>query len=139
MYKRFKKWANPGLLFRLFSDFSNKQYKFYSKSMWKMSIQYTAPGLEHTTSRTRVVTHRPGLLPYKCTNVSIQNCVSLFILLGLWRPGRTGWLPKFTFYQPVFRVSFFSYYSFACNNLVLCGTIIIYTLRTKMVSENGLF
>ena len=29
----FKKWANPGLIFRLFLVFSSKQYKFFNKSM----------------------------------------------------------------------------------------------------------
>ena len=38
----------PRPIFRLFSVFSNKQYNFYNKLMWKnvMSIQYTAPGFE---------------------------------------------------------------------------------------------
>ena len=51
------KWANPGLLLFLFLVFSNKQYNFYSKSMWKMSIQYMVPGFEPMTSRAWVVTH----------------------------------------------------------------------------------
>ena len=37
----FKKMGQPWPLFRLSSDFSKNQYKFYNKSMWKMSIQYT--------------------------------------------------------------------------------------------------
>ena len=52
--------------FCLFSVFSNKQYNFYNKSMWKnvqmkknvqMSIQYMAPGYEPTTFRTWVSSH----------------------------------------------------------------------------------
>ena len=46
----FKKWANPGLFsIYLFSVFPNKHYNFYNKSMWKMSILYTAPGFKPTT------------------------------------------------------------------------------------------
>ena len=44
----FLKWAILGLCFVYFWPFSNKQYKFYSKLMWKMSIQYPAPGFELT-------------------------------------------------------------------------------------------
>ena len=57
---RILKMRRPRPLFRLFSVFSNKQYKFYNKSMLKnvqVSIQYTAPGFEPTTSRTWVFTH----------------------------------------------------------------------------------
>ena len=36
-------------LFVLFLVFSNKQYNFYNKSMWKMSIQYPVLGFERTT------------------------------------------------------------------------------------------
>ena len=66
-----KKLGQPRPLFRLFSVFSNKQYKFYNKSMWKnvMSIQYPAPGFEPTTFGTWVssppITTRPGLPPSK--------------------------------------------------------------------------
>ena len=35
--------------FHLFSVFSNKQYKFYVKVMWNMSIQYPALGFELMT------------------------------------------------------------------------------------------
>ena len=52
--------GQPQPLFRLFLVFSNKQYNFYNKSMWKnvqMSIQYLAPGFEPTTFRTWIVTH----------------------------------------------------------------------------------
>ena len=38
--KHLLKMGYPQFLFHLFSVFSNKQYKFYIKSMWKMSIQY---------------------------------------------------------------------------------------------------
>ena len=33
--KVYKNWANPSLFFCLFSVFSNKQYNFYNKYMWK--------------------------------------------------------------------------------------------------------
>ena len=45
----FKKMCQPRPLFRLFSVFSNKQYTFYNKLMWKMSIQYLVLGFEFTT------------------------------------------------------------------------------------------
>ena len=52
-----KKWANPACF--LFTVFSNKQYNFYNKSMWKMSIQYTNPQpFEHESSS---ITTSPGL------------------------------------------------------------------------------
>ena len=38
----FKKWANPGLFYRLFSVFLNKH--FYNKYMWIISIHDTVPG-----------------------------------------------------------------------------------------------
>ena len=65
----YKKSANLGLFFIYFWSFSNKQYHFYNKSMWKMSIQYTAPGfeprpLEHELS---LITTRPGLPSYDCS------------------------------------------------------------------------
>ena len=45
--------------FLFISVFSNKQYNFYNKSMWKnvKSIQYMALGFEPMTSRTWVVSH----------------------------------------------------------------------------------
>ena len=49
--------GQPWPLFHLFLVFSSKQYNFYNKSMWKMSIQYMVPGFKPTTSRTQVVTH----------------------------------------------------------------------------------
>ena len=53
----FKKiWPTPAS-FCLFPVFSNKQYIFYNKSMWKMSIQYTVPGFNPTTLHKWVVTH----------------------------------------------------------------------------------
>ena len=61
--KLFFKWASPGLLC-LFLVFSNNQYNFYNKSMWKMSWpssirrQYSNPRpLEHESSP---ITTRPG-------------------------------------------------------------------------------
>ena len=47
-------------LFCFISVFSNKQYNFYNKSMWKnvqTSIQYMAPGFKPTTFQKWVVTH----------------------------------------------------------------------------------
>ena len=59
--------GQPRPLFGLFLVFTNKQYNFYNKSMWKnvMSIQSMAPGFEPTTSQTQVTptTTRPGLPP----------------------------------------------------------------------------
>ena len=52
--------GQPQPLFCLFSVFSNKQYNFYNKSMWKnvqMSIQYTGPVFKPTTFWTWVITH----------------------------------------------------------------------------------
>ena len=46
----FQKWANPGLFFIYFR-------LFYSKYMWKMSIQYTVPGFELMTFGTWVSSH----------------------------------------------------------------------------------
>ena len=52
------KWANPSLVYCLFSVFSNKHpYKFYNKLMWKMCIQYTVPGFKPTTFGTWVSSH----------------------------------------------------------------------------------
>ena len=44
-------------LFRLFSFFLNKQYNFYDKHMWKISILCPLLGFEPKTSRTRVFSH----------------------------------------------------------------------------------
>ena len=52
--------GQPQPLFCFFLIFSNKQYNFYNKSMWKnvqVSNQYMAPGFEPTTLETWVVTH----------------------------------------------------------------------------------
>ena len=48
-------------LFHLFSIFTNKQYIFYSKLMWKMSIQYSNPQPDYESSP---ITTRPGLPPH---------------------------------------------------------------------------
>ena len=53
----FFKLDQPRPLFCLFLVFSNKQYNFYNKSMWKMSIQYPALGFEPTTFGTWVYSH----------------------------------------------------------------------------------
>ena len=60
--------GQPRPLFRLFLVFSNKQYIFYNKSMWKnvMSIQYLVLGFKPTTFGTWVsppITTRPGFRP----------------------------------------------------------------------------
>ena len=51
----FFKMGQPRPLFRFFLSFQTNN--FYNKSMWKMSIQYTAQGFKPTTFRTWVVTH----------------------------------------------------------------------------------
>ena len=64
----FKKIGQPWASFRLFLVFSNNQYNFYNKSMWKMSspssiwCRDSNPRLlEHESSP---ITTRPGLPPY---------------------------------------------------------------------------
>ena len=54
----FKK-CHPRPLFHLFLVFSNKQYIFNNKTIWKlvMSIQYMVPGFEPTTSQTWDISH----------------------------------------------------------------------------------
>ena len=48
-----KKWADPGLFYRLFLVISNKHhYNFYNKYMRKMSIQNTVTGFEPMTFGT---------------------------------------------------------------------------------------
>ena len=49
----FKNGATPASFSFIFV-FSNKHYNSYNKLMWKMSIQYPAPGLELTTSWLQV-------------------------------------------------------------------------------------
>ena len=55
----FLKMGQHWPLFHLFSVFSNKQYNFYNKSMWKnvMSIQYPVLGFELMTFGTWVSSH----------------------------------------------------------------------------------
>ena len=81
--------GQPKPLFHLFSIFSSIQYNFYSKSMWKnvMSIHYTVPGFEPTTSKTWVVSHnkldqgsRPVLLVCCQRPKDPRNYLSFFIL-----------------------------------------------------------
>ena len=76
----FKKMGQPWPLFRLFFIFSNKQYNFYNKSIWKMSIQYTAQGFEPTTFRHELspITTRTGL-----PSSNIFSCLEES-LLGFW-------------------------------------------------------
>ena len=54
LYSFFKKWVIPDT-FCLFSVFSNKQYNFYNKSMWK---------IVHPVSGTGIQTH--DLLITRC-------------------------------------------------------------------------
>ena len=54
-YCFFKNGLTPAF-FVYFRSFAKKQYHFYIKSMWKMSIQYMAPAFEPTTFQTWVVT-----------------------------------------------------------------------------------
>ena len=49
-------WANPAF-YSFISIFSNTNYNFYNKKVWKMSIQYTVPGFELTTVGTQVSSH----------------------------------------------------------------------------------
>ena len=44
------KWANPGLFFIYFWSFQTNNTNFTTNKSEKMSIQYTAPGFEPTTS-----------------------------------------------------------------------------------------
>ena len=50
----FFKWAIPDLFLFILGLF-NKQYNFYDKLMWKMSIQCPVLGFEPTSSWTWVV------------------------------------------------------------------------------------
>ena len=50
----FFKWAIPAF-YCLFSSFQTNN--FYNKYMWKISIQYSVVGFEHSTFRTRVSSH----------------------------------------------------------------------------------
>ena len=47
----------PQILFHFFSVFFKQTINFYSKLMWKMSLQCPGLGVEHTTSWTRVSSH----------------------------------------------------------------------------------
>ena len=67
--KWFFNMGRPRPLFRLFSVFSNKQNKYYNKSMWKMSF---SSSVRHQDSNPRPFKHelspittRPGLPPGK--------------------------------------------------------------------------
>ena len=62
-----KKWAKPGLFFVYFQSFSNKQYNFYNKSMWKMSCPSSIRRLDSNPwpleCESPPITTRPGLPP----------------------------------------------------------------------------
>ena len=67
--------GQPWLLFYLFLVLSNKQYNFFNKSMWKMSIRYTSLMFEPITSWTWVISHNnltraPALLK-TCLNLNL--------------------------------------------------------------------
>ena len=49
LFQFFKKIGHPRPPFSFTLVFSNKHYSFNNKYMWKMSIQYTVLGFEHTT------------------------------------------------------------------------------------------
>ena len=53
----FKKWANPGFFYCLFSVFSNKHHYNFYKNMWKMSFKYTVPEFEPMTFETWYPSH----------------------------------------------------------------------------------
>ena len=53
----FKKWANPGLFFCLFSVFLNKQYNFYNKSMPKNVHLVYGDGIR--THNLQNISHHP--------------------------------------------------------------------------------
>ena len=56
--KWFFNMGRPRSLFRLFSVFSKKQYKFYNKSMWKMSF---SSSVRHQDSNPRPFKHGTSL------------------------------------------------------------------------------
>ena len=75
----FKKWANPGLFLVYFRSFSNKQYNFYNKQMWKMlspsSIQHRDSNPWHLEHESSPITTRQGL-PSKCVPTLCEEQVA---------------------------------------------------------------
>ena len=53
---------SPASFLFIYVFFTNEQYHFYNKSMWKMSIQYTILGFEPTTSHNHLVDQGCGIL-----------------------------------------------------------------------------
>ena len=86
-------------LFRLLSVFSNKQYNIYNKSMWKMSIQYTALRFKPTTNQTWVVTHNHWT---RAPAWSKHKYVNLFIPIG----NLFIFVPSFDLFDPSFWQTF---------------------------------
>ena len=84
---KLKKWANPGLFYRLVSVFSSKHhYNFYKKICVKMSIQYMVPGFEPTTfgDESPPITTRPGLPPYKLYHCKLICFSWLLVVWIAW-------------------------------------------------------
>ena len=82
--------VQPRPPFRLFSVFSNQQYNFYSKSMWKMSHQYSAQGFKPMTFWTWVVTHNhwtraPAQITFFFRLEFFHSFMLPNIERGLWR------------------------------------------------------
>ena len=75
IFNLFFSMGHPRPLFVYFRSFSNKQYKFYNKSMGKniMSIQYPAPEFEPTTLKheSPPITTGPGLPPKHIQSLSL--------------------------------------------------------------------
>ena len=82
-----KKMGQPRPLFRSFSVFSNKQYNFYNKSMWKnvMSIQYPAPGFELTTFGMWVSSHNHQTRAPALFQLSLANVLRAYLGHSIWK------------------------------------------------------
>ena len=88
--------GQPRPLFRLFSVFSNKQYNFYNKSMWKMSkfpssIWATDSNPQPFVNESSPITTRPGLPPLQLlfSGQRFNNEIFLFSALLLCHQGQT--------------------------------------------------
>ena len=96
----YKKMGQPRPLFRLCTVFSNKQYNFRNKSIWKnvqKSIQCMAPGFESTTLEHELstITTRPGAPPTTYLLFPPTNCKQTFaktFCRPIW-----GWFDYFRF------------------------------------------
>ena len=65
-----KNGPTPASVSLIFCLFKQTSLQFYNKYTWKISIQYAAPGLEHTTSRTWVVSHNHYQGSHPCEYIS---------------------------------------------------------------------